>query len=62
MAQAKVGFESERHDVKNGQLLPAIRAVITDEQVISNARDLAAEFAALGGAKRAAELIAEKAR
>lgn len=58
VAQAKVGLNLSAHDVKNGQLLPAIRAVITDEQVIGNARDLAAEFAALGGARRAAELIA----
>jgi MGT family glycosyltransferase len=57
VAQAKVGLNLSAHDVKNGALLPAIRAVTTDENVIGNARQLAADFAALGGTDQAATLI-----
>ncbi len=57
VAQAKIGLNLTAHDVKHGQLLPAIRAVCTDVKVLENARNLAAEFAALGGVERAAELI-----
>lgn len=57
VAQAKVGLNLTAHDVRHGQLLPAIRAVLTDERVLDNARNLAAEFAALGGVERAAELV-----
>jgi MGT family glycosyltransferase len=62
VAQAKVGLNLSAHDVKNGQLLPAIRAVTSDARVIENARLLAAEFAALGGPKRAAELLLQVAK
>jgi len=62
VAQAKVGLNLTAHDVRNGQLLPAIRAVTTDAKVIENARQLAADFAALGGPARAAELLARLAQ
>jgi UDP:flavonoid glycosyltransferase YjiC (YdhE family) len=62
VAQAKVGLNLSAHDVKNGQLLPAIRAITTDAKVIENARLLATEFAALGGPTRAAELLLQVAR
>jgi UDP:flavonoid glycosyltransferase YjiC (YdhE family) len=57
VAQAKVGLHLSAHDVQSGQLLPAIRAVTTDEKVINNAAQFAAEFAALGGPEQAAALI-----
>lgn len=57
VAAAKVGLHLSAHDVRNGQLLPAIRAVISDEKVLANARQLAADFALLGGPTRAAELL-----
>lgn len=59
VAQAKVGLNLSAHDVRNGQLLPAIRAVSEDAQVRQYARDLAAQFAELGGPERAAALILE---
>ncbi len=65
VAQSKIGLNLSAHDVRNGQLLPAIRAVLTDERVQEAARSLAAEFATLGGTPRAAELlqaVAEKSR
>jgi hypothetical protein len=57
VAQAKVGLNLTAHDVRNGQLLPAIRAVTTDQAVLHNAQRLAADLAALGGKVRAAELL-----
>jgi UDP:flavonoid glycosyltransferase YjiC (YdhE family) len=57
VAQAKVGLNLSAHDVRQGQLTPAIRAVTDDEHVRNNARALAAELAALGGPERAADLI-----
>ncbi len=57
VAQAKVGLNLTAHDVRNGQLLPAIRAVTNDAVVRDTARALAAEFAALGGTERAADLL-----
>ncbi len=61
VAQAKVGLNLSAHDVRNGQLLPAIRAVSTDENVIANAAQWARDFAALGGPARAAELMIDAA-
>ncbi len=61
VAQAKVGLNLTAHDVKNGQLLPAIRAVITDARVISTAQQWAADFGALGGPGKAAELMIQVA-
>ncbi len=57
VAQAKVGLNLTAHDVRNGQLLPAIRAVTTDQTVLQNAQRLAADLAALGGKVRAAALL-----
>lgn len=57
VSYAKVGLNLSAHDVKNGQLLPGIRAVGTDEQVRSTARQLADNFASLGGPMRAANHI-----
>ncbi len=57
VAQAKVGLNLTAHDVSQGQLLPAIRAVVTDERVKATARQWAADLAALGGPTRAAELL-----
>jgi MGT family glycosyltransferase len=57
VAQAKIGLNLTAHDVRNGQLLPAIRAVTHDSQVQQTASALAAEFAALGGVERAADLL-----
>ncbi len=57
VAQAKVGLNLTAHDVSQGQLLPAIRAVTSDPNVLANAATLAAEFAALGGPTRAAQLL-----
>jgi MGT family glycosyltransferase len=57
VAQAKVGLSLSAHDVHSGQLLPAIRAVTTDSRVLDRAAQLAAEFAALGGPCRAADLL-----
>lgn len=61
VAQAKVGLHLSALDVKNGQLLPAIHAVTSDEHVRETAQALAAEFAALGGPPRAAELLVQVA-
>ena len=55
VSQAKIGLNLSAHDVRNGQLLPGIRAVATDEKVRAMAKNLAASFAALGGPQKAAE-------
>ena len=57
VSQAKIGLNLTAHDVRNGQLLPAIRAVSTDEKVRETAQELARNFANLGGAPKAAELL-----
>lgn len=57
VAAAKVGLNLSAHDVRTGQLLPAIRAVTNDDKVLANARQLAADLALLGGPSRAAELL-----
>jgi MGT family glycosyltransferase len=56
-AQAKIGLNLTAHDVKQGQLLPAIRAVTRDAKVAENVRVVADEFAGLGGPHRAAALL-----
>ncbi len=58
-SQAKVGLSLTVHDVRNGQLFPAIRAVVSDEYVQRQCRELAEEFRKLGGPSRAAELLVE---
>lgn len=57
VATAKIGLNLTAHDVRNGQLLPAIRAVTMDEKVKQVCRELVESFAALGGVDRAAELL-----
>jgi len=57
VAQAKIGLNLTAHDVKNGALLQGARALLSDTQVQENARELAAEFAALGGTAKAAEAV-----
>lgn len=58
VAQAKVGLNLTARDVKQGMLFEGVRALAQDEGVQQNARRLAAEFAALGGAEQAAALLA----
>ena len=58
-AQAKVGLNLSEQDVLQGQLSVAVNAITTTEFVRNAVDKLAAQFAALGGAKRAAELVAE---
>lgn len=58
VAQAKVGLNLTARDVKQGMLFEGVRALAQDEVVQQNARHLAAEFAALGGAEQAAALLA----
>jgi len=57
VAQAKVGISLSAVEVRQGKLLPGIRAVATDPDVRDTARKLAAQFARLGGPARAAELL-----
>jgi MGT family glycosyltransferase len=58
VAQAKIGLNLTAHDVKNGLLFEGARALSHDQQVKANARELAAEFAFLGGPGRGAEVVA----
>ncbi len=57
IAQAKVGLNLTAHDVRHGALLEGAKAMTSDERVQANARQLAADFAALGGPERAAEAL-----
>jgi len=59
VAQAKVGLNLTAHDVHSGQLVPAVRAVTSDPNVLDTVKALAASFARLGGPIRAAELLVE---
>jgi MGT family glycosyltransferase len=56
-AQAKVGLEMSTLDVRRGQLAPAVQAITTTDWVLEAVHHLAADFAALGGPVRAAELL-----
>ncbi len=58
VAEAKVGLHLTAHDVRRGQLREGAKALLEAEWVQENARRFAREMAALGGAERAAELIA----
>lgn len=55
VSNAKVGLNLSAHDVKNGQLLPAIKAVSSEAKVKQQAVWLADELEKLGGPQRAAE-------
>lgn len=57
VAQAKVGLHLSAHDVRHGALYEGAKALSTDASVISNARQFAAEMAALGGPQKAAEAL-----
>ena len=59
VAQAKVGLNLSAHEVRQGMLWEAARALSQDQQVQQNARQLAAEMASLGGPARAAEALSE---
>ena len=58
VAEAKVGLHLTAHDVRQGQLREGVHAILNADWVMENARKLAHEMAALGGAERAAELVA----
>jgi MGT family glycosyltransferase len=57
VAQAKVGLHLTAHDVRQGMLAEAVRALRNDDRVRRTAHDLAAEMSALGGPERAAESL-----
>lgn len=57
VAQAKVGLHLTAHDVHQGLLSEATRAILEDEKVGQTARQLANEMVSLGGASRAAKAI-----
>jgi MGT family glycosyltransferase len=59
VAQAKVGLNLTAHDVKQGALWTAARALAQDATVHATCRALADEMAALGGPARAAQAIAD---
>lgn len=56
-AQAKVGLNLTAHDVQQGLLLDAFRALSTDETIRANARTFADDLASLGGAAAAADAL-----
>ncbi|MBI5958187.1 MAG: glycosyltransferase family 1 protein [Chloroflexi bacterium] len=58
--QAKVGLEMSTADIRRGQLIPAVKAITSTEWVRTAIDHLAGDFAALGGAQRAAELLVEE--
>lgn len=57
VAQAKIGLNLTAHDVRQGMLWEGTRALIRDDTVQAACKALAAEMAALGGARRAAEIV-----
>ncbi len=57
IAQAKVGLNLTAHEVRHGALLEGAKALTSDGVIQANAKQLAADFAALGGAMRAAEAL-----
>jgi MGT family glycosyltransferase len=59
VAQLKVGLNLTAHDVRNNMLRDGVKALLEADWVQENARQLAAEMAALGGPPRAAQLIEE---
>ena len=58
--QAKVGLELSADDVRRGELVAAVKAITTTDWVRTAIDHLAGDFAALGGAQRAAELLVEE--
>jgi UDP:flavonoid glycosyltransferase YjiC (YdhE family) len=59
--QAKVGLELSAHDLRRGQLIPAVQAITSTAWVREAVDHLAQEFAALGGPEHAAALLEEVA-
>jgi MGT family glycosyltransferase len=59
IAQAKIGLNLSAHDVRHGALLEGTMALAQDTQVHANARQLAADFAVLGGVNAAAKALEE---
>ncbi len=57
VAQAKVGLHLTAHDVRQGMLLTAAKALRDDAAVGANCRALADEMAALGGALAGADAV-----
>lgn len=57
VSQTKIGLHLTAHDVKNGQLLPAIRAIASDENVKDNCRRFANDLKSLGGPRQAAQIL-----
>ncbi len=57
IAQAKVGFSLTAHEVRHGALLEGATALTNDTNVQAAAHQLASDFAALGGAEKAAEAL-----
>jgi UDP:flavonoid glycosyltransferase YjiC (YdhE family) len=57
VSQAKIGLHLTPHDVQKGQLLPAIRAVATDENVQKHGHRFASELKSLGGPQKAAQIL-----
>ncbi len=55
--QAKVGLELAQRDMLQGQLAPAVKAIISTAWVLEAVQNLARDFATLGGPPRAAELL-----
>ena len=57
--QAKVGLELTQRDIRQGQLVPAVKAITTTEWVLEAVANLAHDFAALGGVVQAVELLVD---
>jgi UDP:flavonoid glycosyltransferase YjiC (YdhE family) len=57
--QAKAGLELSQRDVRQGQLVPGVRAITTTDWVLDAVQSLARDFAALGGPPHAAKLLVE---
>lgn len=57
VTQAKVGLSLSAHEVRQGMLWEAARALSKDEQVQTTARQLMAEMASLGGTPKAADAL-----
>jgi MGT family glycosyltransferase len=57
VAQAKIGLHLSAHDVRNGALLEGAHALLRDQSVQAQARQLAEVMAALGGPEKAADSL-----
>lgn len=57
VAQTKIGLNLTAHDVRQGMLHEGVKALLEAEWVYTNAQQMAQRMAALGGAKKAADLI-----